>query len=64
MSDNFVIKVRLASGELVSLQVPSENTPISEVKRRLAEHTQLPVQRMRLLFNSSILADDQNLESY
>ncbi|KAJ2551680.1 hypothetical protein GGH95_005887, partial [Coemansia sp. RSA 1836] len=60
----FTVRVRQTNGTIIEHPVPSRSLSIAELKLALSERTEIPVERMRLMLESTILADDQSLESY
>ncbi|KAJ2719133.1 hypothetical protein GGI07_005398 [Coemansia sp. Benny D115] len=58
------LRVRQSSGNVVELEVSSSAVTVAELKRLLSERTEIPIERMRLILGSEILADARTLESY
>ncbi|KAJ2868117.1 hypothetical protein GGH94_000385 [Coemansia aciculifera] len=60
----FTLRVRQTNGTIIEHPVSSRSLSVAELKQALSERTEIPVARMRLMLESTILADDQSLESY
>ncbi|KAJ1816982.1 hypothetical protein LPJ60_005069 [Coemansia sp. RSA 2675] len=64
VSPNFTLRVRQTNGTIIEHSVSSRSLSIAELKQALSERTEIPVERMRLMLESTILVDDQSLEAY
>ncbi|KAJ2734516.1 hypothetical protein IW152_002294 [Coemansia sp. BCRC 34962] len=64
VSPKFTLRVRQTNGTIIEHPVSSRALSIAELKQALSERTEIPVERMRLMLESTILADDQSLEAY
>ncbi|KAJ1963338.1 hypothetical protein GGI12_002106 [Dipsacomyces acuminosporus] len=62
--ESFTLHVRLANGATLEQQVDNAGISVGELKQSLSARTGVQVARMRLMLESTILADDQSLESY
>ncbi|KAJ2910130.1 hypothetical protein GGI21_001178 [Coemansia aciculifera] len=63
-SNKFTLRVRQTNGTIIEHPVPDRSLSIAQLKLALSERTEIPVERMRLMLESKILADDESLESY
>ncbi|KAJ2001056.1 hypothetical protein GGI04_003888 [Coemansia thaxteri] len=60
----FTLRVRQTNGTIIEHSVASRALSVASLKQALSERTEIPVERMRLMLESTILADDNSLESY
>ncbi|KAI9503398.1 hypothetical protein GGI25_001832 [Coemansia spiralis] len=62
--NKITLLVRQTNGTLIEHDVEDLGISIAELKTALSELTEIPVERIRLMLNSTILDDDKPLEFY